>query len=260
MVSFAVDWATLSSLGTALGTLVLAVATFASVRAGARAARISEAALEEQRRPVLTHSRLDDPRQKMMFVDQHWVVTDGGRATAEHLNDTIYLALSLRNVGSGMAVCQGWTVDPHFALNESTPHHAPLEHFRTQARDIYVPAGDIGMWQGALRDPDDPVRAVLAEAIDNAQAISIELLYSDLVGRQRTVTRFGLFPSADGWYPSMSRHWHLDSDGPRPEQHIHQASEQIRNHLEASGQLEPGADRGGRARPDDVADIADPKR
>ena len=34
------------------------------------------------------------------------------------------------------------------------PNHAPLKEFRLQSRDLYIPAGDIGMWQGALRNPD----------------------------------------------------------------------------------------------------------
>ncbi|MEO6858458.1 MAG: hypothetical protein ABI323_07720 [Solirubrobacteraceae bacterium] len=62
------DWATISSLATGAGTLVLAVATFGSVRSANRAARVSELALqeqrqatEEQRRPLIVQSRLDDP-------------------------------------------------------------------------------------------------------------------------------------------------------------------------------------------------------
>jgi hypothetical protein len=235
MLAFAVDWVTLSSLATALGTLVLAVATFSSVRSASRSTRISETALEEQRRPVLTASRLEDSRQKMMFVDRHWVMTEGGRASAEHVDGVVYLGISLRNVGQGMGVCQGWTVIPGL-LRARSAQHAPLDQFRTQAIDIYIPGGDIGMWQGALRDPDDPVRAVLAEAIDNREPIAIELLYSDLVGNQRTISRFGLQPAAsDGdtvtWYLNLSRHWHLDNLGPRSEEGAARASQEITRHL-----------------------------
>jgi hypothetical protein len=234
------NWTTLSSLATALGTLVLGVATFAAVRSSNRSARISEMALQEQRRPVLTHSRLTDPPQKMMFADRRWVNVDGGRATAQHIDGVIYLTISLRNVGSGMAVCQGWTVAPTLRSMDSAPGHAPLDQFRAQTRDMYIPAGDIGMWQGALRDPNDPEGVVLAEAIDNAEAISIELLYTDLVGGQRTVTRFGLLPGhEDTWYSSMSRHWHLDSDGPRSDPHVSAATREILGHVSDSGQIEP---------------------
>ena len=45
----ALDWVVISSLATAVGTLVLAVATFSAVRSSNRSARIAEAALQEQR-------------------------------------------------------------------------------------------------------------------------------------------------------------------------------------------------------------------
>ena len=57
------DWATISSLATAGGTLVLAGATFTAVRSSNRSARIAEQALQEQRRPVLVHARLDDMKK-----------------------------------------------------------------------------------------------------------------------------------------------------------------------------------------------------
>jgi hypothetical protein len=43
------------------------------------------------------------------------------------------------------------------------------------------------------------------------------VLYSDLVGRQRTISRFGLVPTGDTWLASLNRHWYLDWDGPRPD-------------------------------------------
>src|SRR5580700_11139900 len=91
MALLAGDWATISSLATAAGTLVLAVATFSSVRSSNRSARIAEAALQEQRRPVLAPSRLDDATQKIMFLEEHWVSAPGGRAAVEHIDGIVYL-------------------------------------------------------------------------------------------------------------------------------------------------------------------------
>src|SRR5205823_13505082 len=101
MLPLATDWATVSSLATAAGTLVLALATFASVRSANRSARIAELALQEQRRPILTQSRLDDPVQKIMFIDGHWVRVSGSGGVAEHIDGNVYLVMSLRNVGAG---------------------------------------------------------------------------------------------------------------------------------------------------------------
>jgi hypothetical protein len=234
MVLFATDWSTISSLVTGAGTLVLALATFASVRSSNRSARIAEAALQEQRRPVLAPSRLDDPVQKLMFVDRHWVSAAGGRAAAEHIEGRVYLAISLRNVGSGIGVCQGWVARDDFGSARNIPTHASEDEFHLQTRDLYVPAGDIGMWQGALRNPDDPVRAAVAGLIDARQPFSVELLYTDQVGRQRTITRFGLVPAADSWLASVTRHWYLDWDGPRPETEILAAVEAVRHDQEAA--------------------------
>src|ERR1700679_1032664 len=112
LLPLAANWSTVSSLATGAGTLVLAIATFASVRSANRSARIAEIALQEQRRPVLAPSRLADPLQKIMFVDGHWISAAGGHAAAEHVDGSVYLGISLRNVGSGIGVCQGWTLRP----------------------------------------------------------------------------------------------------------------------------------------------------
>ncbi|MDE3130944.1 MAG: hypothetical protein KGL16_07295 [Acidobacteriota bacterium] len=221
MLLLATDWATLSALATAAGTLVLAIATFAAVRSSNRSALIAEVALQEQRRPILVPSRLDDPQQKLNFSDGKWVKTDGGFAAAETVDGRVYLAISLRNVGNGIGVCQGWAVRAGQTLTAQMPTHLPDDAFRIQSRDLYIPGGGIGMWQGALRDPDDPLRAALQSAIEQDEPITIELLYSDLTGRQRAITRFGLLPAPakadDQRYTAMSRLWFLDTDGPRPD-------------------------------------------
>jgi hypothetical protein len=227
MVFLTVDWPTIASLATAAGTLVLSFATFAAVRSSNRSARIAEAALQEQRRPLLAPSRLEDPKQKIMFLERNWVTASGGRAAVEHIDGTVFLAISLRNVGSGIAVCQGWAARPGEGSPSTLPQHAPLEDFRLQSRDLYVPAGDIGMWQGALRNPDDQFRGDIVDAIEAGQSILIELLYSDLVGRQRTISRFSLFPTGDSWLASLNRHWYLEWDGPRPEDQTRAAVEVI---------------------------------
>ncbi len=229
-----IDWATVSSLATALGTLVLAVATFAAVRSSNRSARIAELALQEQRRPLLAPSRFDDPMQKIAFMEGNWVKAAGGRAAIEHVDGTVYLVMSLRNVGSGIGVLQGWSVWTGRNVNLEHVDHTPLEEFRMQARDLYVPAGDIGMWQGALRNPDDETRLALVDAIANKTMVQIELLYSDHVGRERTITRFGLSPMDDGsWIIGVSRHWYLDWSGPRSDENTLAAAERIRRDREA---------------------------
>jgi hypothetical protein len=242
MASIHVDWVTISSLATAAGTLVLSFATFAAVRSSNRSARIAETALQEQRRPLLAPSRLEDPNQKIMFLEGNWVSAAGGRAAVEIHDGAVYLAISLRNVGSGIAVCQGWAAKVGQGVSNILPVHTALEDLRLQSRDLYVPAGDIGMWQGALRNPDDRVRADLVDAIEAGEPVEVEVLYSDQVGRQRTMSRFRLVPAGDTWLASLNRHWYLDWDGPRPEDLTLAAAQVILRDQEAAVQRRAAAE------------------
>jgi hypothetical protein len=145
-----VDWVTISALATASGTLVLAAATFASVRSANRAARVAEQAFLMGQRPLVIPSRLDDPPEKLMWGDEHWAHVEGGRGSVELVDGNVYLAMSLRNVGNGTAVLQGWQVRPR--QTELMTEPSDLETFRPQLRDLYVPAGNVGFWQAAIRD------------------------------------------------------------------------------------------------------------
>ncbi len=69
---------------------------------------------------------------------------------AEHVDGIVYLTMSLRNVGAGIGVCQAWCVRP--GLHRAAADHFPEDEYRTQMRDLYIAGGDIGLWQGALRD------------------------------------------------------------------------------------------------------------
>src|SRR5438876_899851 len=62
------DWVTISSLATAGGTLVLAVASFASIRSADRAAQSAERAVQASLRPVLISSRVPDPQRRPGLV------------------------------------------------------------------------------------------------------------------------------------------------------------------------------------------------
>lgn len=212
------DWATVASFATALGTLVLAVATFSAVRSSNRSARIAEEAFEVNLRPVLVTSRIDDPIQKIRWVDDHWARLEGSRGSVEMVDGSIYLAISLRNVGSGLAVIFGWSVLTELVRTNEIPHAAP-EDFRMQTRDLYIAPGDIGFWQAAIREAGDPDYAALSQDVQNVQPFTIDVLYGDHEGGQRTITRFGMIPMGTGddakWFPNVARHWNLDRPDPR---------------------------------------------
>src|ERR1700712_4344120 len=100
----------IAGLATAAGTLVLAAATFSATRSANRSSRLAEQSLLAGLQPVLIVGRLDDPRQKVSFMDRHWVVIEGSWAALEVSEDdgVVYMVIPVRNAGSGVAVLQGW--------------------------------------------------------------------------------------------------------------------------------------------------------
>jgi hypothetical protein len=230
------DWTTVSSLATAGGTLVLAIATFASVRSANRATRIAQRAFEIGLRPILAPSRLEDPPQKVMFRDRHWVKLVGGRAVVEEADGVVYLAMLIRNAGNGMAIIEAW--EPSAGLKLSDDPWGSPEEFRQQTRSLWISPNDVAFWQGALRDESDPVQRSVAAGVA-AGELTVDLFYRDHNGGQPTISRFSLIrrdspPAVDGtadgngdgdagsggggggeprqnWWVSLSFHHNLDA-------------------------------------------------
>jgi len=223
VISAGIGWTTISALATAGGTLVLAIATFASVRSANRAARTAEQAFRVGLRPVLFGSRLQDPPQKIRWGDDYWGTLPGGLALLDVVDKNLYMAMSIRNVGSGIGVLHSWRAEP--LARPGSPQlgaalqRPPLESFRPQLRDLYVPPGDIGFWQAAIRDPEDPDYALLLDSMENQRGIFVDLIYGDHEGGQRTIGRF-VINRRDGeegptWMCYVIRHWNLDRPDPR---------------------------------------------
>jgi hypothetical protein len=214
------DWATITSAGTAAGTLVLAFATFSSVRSANKAARVAERSLQVGLRPLLLPSRFEDPVVKVNFLDEHLMPVRGGMGAVEEADGNLYMVMGLRNAGSGLAILHGWflPVEPEDRAEWSANMVPPEpDQFRRLNRDIYVPGNDIGFWQGALRDPQDPCYPTVRAALDYRAPLLVDLLYGDQDGGQRTISRFRLTPYQDGpeRLASVARHWFLDRDDPR---------------------------------------------
>jgi hypothetical protein len=76
----------------------------------------------------------------------------------------------------------------------------------------------VGIWQGAIRERDDPGFEVVSAAVASREAFGVELLYTDQMGGQRTVSYFFVRPADETeWRVGVGRHWYLDMPGPRPD-------------------------------------------
>jgi len=91
---------------------------------------------------------------KVNFGDGKWLRVPGSSGIAEigggdgtrgPKDAVLYFAVSVRNVGNGIAVLHGWrlhTEPPQ--VNDQAP---PLQEFQMQTRDMSIPPGDIGSTQ-----------------------------------------------------------------------------------------------------------------
>ena len=212
------DWVTISSLATAGGTLVLAIATFSSVKSSNRSARVAERSLLAGLRPVLIPSNENDPTERLRFGDQQSLVVPGHGGGIEAGRNAIYFALGLRNGGSGVAVLHGWRVSPREGASDERPD---LESFHRQQLDLYIPAGNAGYWLGAMRDLNEDGFDEVRRAATSNQLVQVDLLYGDHEGGQRTITRFVLAPwleeegDREGRRAYTLRYWNVDRDDPR---------------------------------------------
>jgi hypothetical protein len=175
---------------------------------------VAERSLMLGLRPVLVSSRRDDPTEKVRWSDGHAVAVSGGRASFEVDGDVVYMAIGLRNVGSGLAVLQGWHVQAGRPM--AADPRPELEDFHRQNRDLYIPAGGTGFWQAALRGGDGELTGEMARAVLARDELGVHVLYGDHEGGQLTISMFGARPAGeDGWAAEIGRHWTLDVPDPR---------------------------------------------
>ncbi len=124
----------------------------------------------------------------------------------------VYMVISVRNFGTGLAVMHGWHVEVGVQPQQT---HAPFEDFTTQSRDTCVAPGDIGFWQGALRDPATAQFRAVAAAVEAGDPMMLSILYGDWEGGQRVISQFALRPANDKWVTSSGRHFNVDRLEPR---------------------------------------------
>ncbi len=210
------DWA---AWGTSVGTLVLAGATFAAIRSSNRSARIAERSLLAGLQPLLVVARRDDPAEEVQFADGRIFKAGHGRVLFHQEANVVYMALPLRNAGTGIAYLYGYRLEAEAAGDVETGALDAARHrrgdvapdpssFAVQQRDLYIAPGENGFWQAALRDPGAPIYAATLTALQTLGRITVDLLYGDMEGGQRTITRIVCLPGPEqSWHPDVAHHW-----------------------------------------------------
>ena len=151
------DWQTISSLATAGGTLILAVATFTALHSSNRSARIAEEGYLSGVRPLLVCSLEHDPVRKVEWMDRRRVDLAGGQAVFEQEGGVIYLAMGLRNEGAGIALLHGW----HLVQESDTRRWQARRCYKVPVliADMYISVGGAGTGRvpsGTLTTPSAP--------------------------------------------------------------------------------------------------------
>jgi hypothetical protein len=95
--------------------------------------------------------------------------------------------------------------------------HADPGEFQRTVRDVYVPPGDAGFWQAAVRQHESRFLPVISQAVSEPTHLTIDVLYGDHEGGQLTVSRFVISPEGDGvWSAAAGRHWILEREDRQP--------------------------------------------
>ena len=154
----------LAEWGTTVGTLVLAGATFVSIRSSNRSARIAERALLAGQRPLLVVARREDPAQEVQFADGRVLECCRlRRCFSTRMTSSIWRSHCETPEAASLQL-QGYGLDPEQA------HRVPADPLRTarhrrggqapdsasfipQQRYLYIASGDTGFRQAALRGP-----------------------------------------------------------------------------------------------------------
>ena len=193
-------------IGTAAGTLGLAIATFASRCAPATVGPTGRTSSQIGIRPVLATSRLEDAPIKIMYGDQHWVKIEGGAPLRGHRPGHL--------LGHGLAQCR--PASPSSTAGASTPSFRPLLIGPTTLTGSSPRLGTCtsrpttpGSGRERCGTRTTPIEAARQDR--SRPAGTLDLLYGDHEGGQRAISRFSLVARADNqWLASVVRHWNLE--------------------------------------------------
>jgi hypothetical protein len=228
--------AAVAGLATALGTALLAAATFVLARRTGEQSRTATAALEAQVRPLLIDVApgSDGDHEAPLYPNgergEKWkrgyaVVTfDGGRG---------YVSVPLRNIGPGPAHILGARLE---ATHASGP---PLELW--MATKQFVPSGEVVRVSLLLGNDARHLQGAFVDAVrQRGSGLTLVVEYADVGGGQRTRSRLELARriAEEGWIVAGIEHYRCGDGGDGPDPRVepgHWGRRALRRPREAAG-------------------------
>jgi hypothetical protein len=190
----------------AVATLVVAAATALLAYVSLLAARTASRQLSRDMRPVVVPSKPDDHTRRNRFGDGTLVPQSDEIIYTEIRDDSSYLGICLRNIGTGIAVVRGLKL---CLAGEEERQPGPSEFAFTEKAIYMAPADTAYLTNLAQRTNEEWFGPALLKGIADHLNMSVHFLYTDMTNSQPSITRMELHydPGLDTFYPAELRHW-----------------------------------------------------
>jgi hypothetical protein len=211
------DWELASIFGTAVGTVLLAAATGflawvtrGEVVASRQELELSRSAFQASTRPILLDAPLDvfliernpagfqpllveGPAQRTIDDLGRIMVEAGQYSTRTDAQGYVSITVPLHNVGAGLALIHDARIigfDPGWTI-----------HWRRRSMQSGVPPGQLSRisFNSDLDPGDGEALSIELQDLDEPISFSIEVVYSDFSGGQRTRTRLAIEGRGSTW-------------------------------------------------------------
>ena len=173
---------------------------------------------------MLVTSRLEDPEQKIRWIDDHWALLEGSQGVASSWSTASVVSRHLgaqRGPGPGRDLRVGGAAGVPAQSPDCPSRGGRGLPARRRGTSTSL-AGDIGFWQAppSARPDRSGSTRIIRTCIEEVEPFTIEVLYGDTRGRSADDHPLRDDPQGTPgtrrkWFPAVARHWNLDRPDPR---------------------------------------------
>jgi hypothetical protein len=191
-------------------TIALAGTTMLVAVPAAWSALLSARQMKRNLLPIITPARPDGSKRVARFTPAKHVVLENADSFSQEDGERVYLAVCVRNIGSGVAVVRGVDANSTDEVKELAPDGIPaLRGLVRSERSLYLgptEAAYLTMWATSSSSAGfDVVRRTVPAKGD----LLLDLVYCDHAGRQLTVSRIELRWASDAnrYVARLVKYW-----------------------------------------------------